>query len=359
MIRLSIVMSATLLLTACGDPLRNVTRLSDLEGVQQTDSVLVAAQTEEPETGEGFLGRLLGRGDAAASEPATQPDATVQTDPNAAPDHQMSDVDAVIADVVAQSEPQPAPRRGLGALFGRRTANERPNSEVVPAAMAAPEAAEGNIDPANAQAPEAAPEVEPENTPEVAPEIVPNAEPERAAQRPRFGLFGRRNAAPVATGPDARIVEVGTLLPYGEIARVCDISRRQLGTKVDQINGQDLYDTIPNSTAQRTFYVTGFPDNCARQFTGALVLTGDVGTHEVVRYAAHNDGLAYSATDSAYEAIKAQFCRVPHGEPCGSRLERLGSLTTFLTVYDSFGAGDDWIEILIHDGAVVAIGPKG
>ena len=36
-------------------------------------------------------------------------------------------------------------------------------------------------------------------------------------------------------------------------------------------------------------------------------------------------------------------------------LERLGRRTTFVTIYDSFGANPTWSDVLIHDGEVVAM----
>lgn len=185
-----------------------------------------------------------------------------------------------------------------------------------------------------------------------------------------FGLFGgggaeaRPAAAPQGLGglfgggggsPDIRDVEPGTVLPYGTIGRVCNLPRNRRGTRVAAASGFQVYDTIPNSTAPRPHYITGFSDNCARIFTGALVMTGDVGTHEAVRYLQSNSDIAYTETDNAYEAIKSRVCRVSRGQPCGSRIDQLDRNTTFLTVYESFGGGARWVEILLHDRGVAAI----
>lgn len=365
-------------LAACGDPLRRVDRLSDLDVQDDSASVQVAADPQEAGQTGGLLARLRGTPSDvvedetvdSSAEPVVDPAPEVDTAPaprrglaglfrrNQPNQPDQSDaIDAAVTSALsleAPTDPEVAqdppsdqvltqapqrPRRGLGALFGRN----RDAAQVTPVVAQ-------DTDPAAAPVSEA---------PETATAIPPVAEtPEAEARTRRLGLFGRRAPAP-ATGPDAALVEQGTFLPYGEIARVCGLSRRELGTRIESDIGYELFDTIPNTTAARTFYITGFDDNCARQFTGALVMTGDVGTHEIVRYASHNDGLAYSATDNAYEAIKAQFCRVPHGQPCGARLEALGEVTTFLTVYDRFGGGDSWVEILIHKGQVVAMGHKG
>jgi hypothetical protein len=175
------------------------------------------------------------------------------------------------------------------------------------------------------------------------------------------GLFsgsntGNSNASPAPrTGPDARLISFGESVAYGEIATVCDLPRGSLGTEVSSVSGYKIYDSGANGTTMRPHYITGFDDGCARQFSAALSLAGDVGTHEVVRYLPTNRNVAYSATDSAYEAIKAAFCRVGHGTPCGSKIDALSNNTTFVTAYEKFGAHPRWVEILLHDGEVKAI----
>jgi hypothetical protein len=169
------------------------------------------------------------------------------------------------------------------------------------------------------------------------------------------GTASNTTAAVTRTGPDAQVILYGQSIGYGEIATVCDVPNGSLGTIVADISGYKIYDTIPNATALRPHYITGFDDGCARQFAAALSLVGDVGTHEIVRYLPTNRNVPYSATDSAYEAIKASYCRVSHGTPCGSRIDRLAGNTTFVTAYEKFGAHPRWVEILLHDGEVKAI----
>jgi hypothetical protein len=147
----------------------------------------------------------------------------------------------------------------------------------------------------------------------------------------------------------------GALLPYGEIALVCGADDDSLGTAIATQSGYVIRDTDPTSVAPRTQYITGFPDGCARQFTGALALFGDVGTHEVFRYEPSNAEIPYSATDLAYEQIKARICGAAQGQPCGGALDRLGRRTTFVSIYENFGTNPTWADILIHDGAVVAM----
>lgn len=166
---------------------------------------------------------------------------------------------------------------------------------------------------------------------------------------------GAEVAPTLRTGPDAQQVAAGTLLPYGQIATVCGQPEASLGTRVATASGYSLYDSAANSTALRVQYLTGFPDGCARIFSAALVLFGDVGTHEVVRYLPSNAAMGYSLTDTAYEQVKAQFCGAPSGQPCGRALDRLAARSTFITIYETFGTNPEWGEIFVHQGQVMAI----
>ena len=168
---------------------------------------------------------------------------------------------------------------------------------------------------------------------------------------------GLASGSSASNGPDQQVVTMGTVLPFGEIAINCEAKGGKLGTKVDANGRYTLYDTAPNQSTLRIHYLTGFKDNCARQFTAATSLMGDVGTHEVVRYLPSNANRAFSATDTAYEAIKSSFCRVGQGKPCGAKLDRLAKTTSFVTAYERFGANPTWSNILLHDGQVIAIGP--
>ena len=235
-----------------------------------------------------------------------------------------------------------APRQE-GGLLSRLLGRPQPAS-AVDAALA-----EALDDPA--QAP-------PEVVAEAAADVVAAPEP-----TPRRGLFGIINASAGTSEPieDAVAGQVPprTIMAFGEIAPTCGMNRREFGTKIAAASGYTIYDTIPNSTAPRPHYITGFNDGCARQFTAALVLMGDVGTHEVVRYSRTRVDLPYSKTDNAYEQIKTSFCRAGFGEPCGSRLERLAKRTTFVTAYESFGAAPIWAEFLLHEGKVAASALEG
>ncbi|NVK07347.1 MAG: hypothetical protein HWD81_07365 [Marivivens sp.] len=186
---------------------------------------------------------------------------------------------------------------------------------------------------------------------------VDDLEPETPAAR--GGFFGRmfaRNSDDAETPAEpADAVPIGTFLPYGVIAPVCGVSTSDMGQKVESVAGYTVYDAGGDTSVPRTHYITGFADGCARQVTAAVVMFGDVGTHEMVRYLTPESALPYTDTDSTYEAIKSSVCRVGHGEPCGAQLDALGRNTVFMTVYETFGTNPEWTNILLHNGDVAAI----
>ena len=147
------------------------------------------------------------------------------------------------------------------------------------------------------------------------------------------------------------------LLPFCQIAPNCTVSKGEMGKLFDQNAGYAIYDTAPNGAALRTRFVTGFKDNCTRQFSAATALMGDIGTHEVVCYLPSNTKHPYSAADNAYELIKASFCGTTRDRPCGRKLDRLLRNMTFITTCESFSDNADWADILLSNGAVAAIGP--
>ncbi|MFZ3583505.1 hypothetical protein ACOI1H_15210 [Loktanella sp. DJP18] len=149
----------------------------------------------------------------------------------------------------------------------------------------------------------------------------------------------------------------GAGLPFGQIDTTCGAAAKSLGQPVVTAAGYTVYDSNPTSTVPRAHYVDGFTDGCLRQFTAALVLMGDVATHEGVRYQAANTR-PYSSTDTTYEVIKAAYCGVSSGQPCGARIDALGRRTVFVTAYPSFSDSDNWVEYLLHEGVVAEAGDE-
>ncbi|MBP0483864.1 hypothetical protein [Sagittula salina] len=166
--------------------------------------------------------------------------------------------------------------------------------------------------------------------------------------------------APKPGAVDAREVPFGRTLPYGEIARVCNVPETQLGTKAgswpERGARYDLRDSAPGSTGARTYYLTGFRDGCARQFTAALVMFGSPETWEQIHYGPAGESLPVLATDTAFEAVKSRVCRVGAGKPCGKRMSALERDTVFVSLYERFEDNTRWKNLLIHGGEVVAMG---
>ena len=92
-------------------------------------------------------------------------------------------------------------------------------------------------------------------------------------------LLSACTMAPTAPNPQVSEVSFGTVLPFGEVARVCDLELSELGQLVEEpsARGYRLFDSQPGSAGARSFYITGFADDCARQLTAANVLFGNVG----------------------------------------------------------------------------------
>lgn len=158
--------------------------------------------------------------------------------------------------------------------------------------------------------------------------------------------------APVTSG-------TGAALAPGQIGRSCGLGRTAQGTEVARFPAEGraqwrIHDTAPGSTAPRTQYITGFSDGCPRQVTAALVVFGSPAVHEALRYDAGNT-TRYSATDAAYERIKATICGVRPRARCPSdRLVRLESRAAFVTIYPTFGGTGRQVELLLDGGDVLA-----
>lgn len=392
-------------LAGCGDPLRKVERLEDVDIAETTKTVDVAApktDTENPTP--GLLSALFKRKPAEeAAEPAEDSADAALPVPN---DAATGDAEAIAeqvaggletsvdtdgsAEPVAKVEPKPERKGLLGWLRGSSDASEgaAKTPELVEAKATVSEAQPDVSAPVSeSAAPVAAAEATATQLAAGTSEAVKDApkkgglaslfrrsdrepkaeadetgEEETAALKPREnqGLFGRntRGSARKASGPDARVVPVGTRLPYGEVARVCDAGPRQFGKEIarypDKGRGYRLYDSYPGAVNQRNFYLTGFKDRCARVFTAALVVFGSAGMHEQLRYGRPAKIQPYSNTDKSYEKVKSKVCRVKRGKPCGKALNKLEKNTVFVSFYDRFGGSSRWGNFLLHNGVLVA-----
>lgn len=164
-------------------------------------------------------------------------------------------------------------------------------------------------------------------------------------------------AAAAPEAPESEIAH-GTVLPYGEVARICGLTPRQMGKQIAQYPERRpkhrLYDGDPGNTALHSFYLTGFADGCARQFTAALAMFGSVEMHEQLRYGLPAEVQPYSDTDKAYERLKRKVCGKPKRKPCGSQIGKLARDTVFLSLYERFDGSARWSNLLLHRGELVA-----
>ncbi len=314
-----VILSVTMLaLGACGDPMAKLPRLADVEmaedagqaaalsdptedNLSEAEPVAIASDQDKPRG--GLLGFLRKKADSGKAEG----DAAVE------------------GDALAES-----------AASDDQTAPEQSATEEVQLAALAPQ---------------------------------PEAEPRKK------GLFGGllgggatdggSSAAngPKPGAPDYEKVGPGVTLPHGKVARLCGVSAASLGKKAESFPGRSgpftLYDSAPGSTAPRNFYMTGFDDGCARQFTAALVMFASVETYDQIHYGMPGATLTRSETDRAYESLKSRVCRVAKGKPCGGRSNRLARNTAFVSIYERFEDNARWTTLLVHDGEVLAIDTKG
>lgn len=322
------VLSVVVLLGACGDPLSGVGRLGDVD-VVETDPAAAVLPSSDEIAREGFFGTSAAQGEAPVS----------------------AEPEAVVAVAAA---PEAVETGGFFRKLVRRAAEANP--EAVAAAQA--DAAQSDVAPSEPVVIETRPTV----SASVELAALP-AEPAPTAPEPRrYGLFGSGAAKRDAprTGPDAQDVTYGTVLAFGQIARVCDAKGKSLGTKVEGTGrrGFSLYDSNAGIRNKRTFYITGFSDNCPRQFTAANALLGAPTFYEEIRFSPAGKHLPYSATDKAYDKVKTSTCRVGKNKPCGKQIGKLDSSTVFVSAYEFGEHNKGWKEFLVHDGEVLASAVK-
>ncbi|MGY3669526.1 hypothetical protein ACW9UM_11645 [Marinovum sp. KMM 9989] len=179
-----------------------------------------------------------------------------------------------------------------------------------------------------------------------------------SAPKPRRGLFGRiTGGASNRSSEQPPSVPAGTLLSFGLVKPVCDLPNDKRGAEIEAFPARSkayrLYDSAPGKTTPHPFYITGFADGCARTFTAAVAVFGAPAMHELLRYGLPAEVQPYSAIDSAYETIKSRVCRVRAGQPCGSKVSAIEKNTVFVSAYETYGSNAHWLEMLLHDGALV------
>jgi hypothetical protein len=253
------------------------------------------------------------------------------------------------AEATAPAPTTDRPRRGLLGFLGRQADAAKADDSTEAAAQT------------DAPTERSEPPVEMAAMP---PESASDAAPPRRGLAALFG--GGSGNGPAddirPDAPDYRQAGPGQQLAFGEIARVCGVSAASLGRKVDSYpkngRGYTLHDSAPGTTALHNFFIGGFDDGCARQFSAALVLFGDPETYEQIRFGPSGRNLPVSETDAAYDTLKSRICGVGKGKPCGSRVSRLARNTVFVSIYERFDSNPRWKTLLLHDGEVLAVDVK-
>ena len=333
-------------LAACGDPLRGIERVSEVpDALPDTDRATLATPDDTTDDTPIFAG-LFRR-----AKPAPDPSVDAAVNEALGADARASAAGAPPqeAETAAQNtiERTSVPRRS-GLMGWLRPAEPvEPNGAAQRAAdTPRPEQADTPADDGTTLA-AARGDTEAEGNP---------------ARRGLFRPRAARDETRARTGPDARDVPGGTVLPFGQVARVCDAKPRDMGKIVERAarkgKGYELYDSQPGSAQSRVFYVTGFSDNCPRQFTAAVALFGTPQAHEQLRYGLPARNYPYSTTDEAYEKIKSRVCNVGRKKPCGARISRFDKTTIFVSAYENFGENARWADMLLHEGEVLATALK-
>ncbi|MEP4980012.1 hypothetical protein [Ascidiaceihabitans sp.] len=407
--RFSYAFALLFVLSACGDPLAQVERISDVELVEETSAQALPSQEELDREG-GFFSRILRRDTDQAEVEAAVSSAEQAVDSGADDASEGAETEVLIeaqpasepteiaglgteaeaapqANLETQAEQQTPPKKGILGWLQSKAADEDTGSivaseavsEIDPAQNAEPattfDAAVTTLNDADGATADL---VEPKKrrglfglgrtndaenpetvrTASLSPEPVGDAPVERAEPSKRRGLFAGSSGTASRGGVDSVDVPYGTVLPYGQVARVCDAQRKPMGRKLDKApargKGYALFDSNPDAGGQRTFYITGFADGCPRQFTASLAVFGAPSMHEQLRYGRPSSEYPYSTTDKAYEKVKSSVCGVAKRKPCGSKISQVERNTVFISTYERFEGNARWADILIHDGVVLA-----
>ena len=365
-----------LTISACGDPLAGIEDVSDVTLAENPTVAVVPVEAEVNRKQSVLSGRWRQPNDVApaAEAPAaevrvTEPEAPTETAPT-----ETAPAQSAAVSETAEPEPQSAlaenaaeqatvpvlastpkvPAKKRNGLVSWLAAQGPKTTDEADVPVLVPDPAKVTVltEPVEEASFETKSPEQDVHLASVTSDVAPARQnkPKRNARTPR---------RPAANSPD---VPFGAVLPFGDVGRVCAAKSQPLGKKVETSEGRgqvySLYDSAPGSTAPRTFYVTGFDDKCPRQFTAALALFGAPELHEQLRYGRPAVTYPYSATDKAYENIKAQICGVGPRKPCGAKIEKLSRDTVFISTYEKFTDNGRWADLLVHDGAVVAAALK-
>jgi hypothetical protein len=321
------------MLGACGDPLGGVGRLAEVDVTEENTAAAALPDAVEVAR-DGFVGTQAAEGEVPSGL-----------------DQANTDVAAKPAGGFLRGLVNRAANADPAAAIAADVAKSQSESVVIETAPTTPASAAETAQ--NAEAP-----VELAALP--AEDLSPREE--LRSRKRGVGLFGggaSRKSAP-RKGPDVRDVPYGTVLAFGEIARVCDARGKSLGSKVGSSGrrGFTLHDSNAGIRDKRTFYVTGFDDNCPRQFTAANALFGKPSFYELIRFSPAGKHLPYAATDKAYDKVKTRVCRTAKNKPCGSQIGKLDASAAFVSAYEFHEHNGKWKEFFVHEGVVLASAVK-
>lgn len=329
MLRPALIISAIVMLSACGDPLAGLQRISDVD-LAETDPAAQALPSAEEIAREGFFGTSAAESPQGLSDDAAQSVAV-----------------------------KPEPQSGIWGLLRRAiptpTEAESEQALAAPVSEATDTATTADVDAAVQLA-----SLSGDPMPAPVQETRVGTKKERGKKTGFLsGLLASREPAKDETAlPE---VDYDAVVPFGVIARSCAARGQALGRKVETAgtSGYRLYDSNPRATGPRTYYITGFDDGCPRKLTASNVLLGAPSFYEQLHYGPTGRDLDFGATDQAYEKVKSRVCGVRKGKPCGNSMKKLERSTFFVNSYPRANDNNSWSEMLVHDGKVMATEIKG
>lgn len=144
----------------------------------------------------------------------------------------------------------------------------------------------------------------------------------------------------------------------GEISVTCGLRPRELGVKLDTVrigaHRYRLYDQNPKARGKRVLSVVGFKDKCVRQTWASQVQFGSVAGYELLHYVLRSGRPKSNSADKAYKVLRQKYCTSPKNRPCDEGIKPLAQTTVFINFYDEFGSTKRHLQLLIHDGSLLA-----
>ncbi|MEQ3625778.1 MAG: hypothetical protein ABNH26_03710 [Celeribacter sp.] len=151
-------------------------------------------------------------------------------------------------------------------------------------------------------------------------------------------------------GPASSTLDAAGSVDFGEVARICGVPERGLGTKSAEAGDYTLYDSQPGTRGPRTLFLTGFDDGCVRAVTGTLAMFGSLQLYDMLMHGAGGAHVPEGATGVAFNTLRQRTCR---GECTSRQYDRMSRDTAILSVYDRAGDSRN-MELLLHNGDLLA-----